>query len=151
MRSVYVLALLLESKDHVLYENIRHQKLLFLLERITGLGRVFDFAPYKFGPYDCGVVDSIAFLEQKGLLERTDSSIKASDKAISNKEEYALKFPKIFKAAKALLSDFEEVSTDSLLEYVYLNFPEYALKSELANLRRAAEKRLRELSVEQAG
>lgn len=131
------------------------QKLLFLLQEETSfMGRYeevsFDFKPYHYGPFSDEVYDAVEFLRYMGAIElleeedlddlrdeedwgelsgkrfvRTEKGEKMSD-GVSDAldEDLDTEFGDV-------IDEYADMPLEDLLEYVYKQYPEYAVDSEI--------------------
>lgn len=101
------------------------EKILFLLSKEYGFSekvKFYSFFPYQYGPfsnlsyYDLGKLQGERCLENEELTETGISEAsKLDDELISGIKDCIGRFP----------------DSDSVLEYVYAKYPEYAIKSKL--------------------
>ena len=71
-RSEVVLAAMAAPGKSILFDPVRIQKLLFLIDQEAGSyinGPHFDFQPYLYGPFDSEVYDELSSLVRDGLVE----------------------------------------------------------------------------------
>src|SRR5665648_700554 len=107
-------------------------KNLFLLaheERVGSLIKFYNFFPYKYGPFSNVCYADISKLESEGLLIEAGKHLALTDKgkqaSITANRKASLRTNR---AVKRFNSDRE------IREYVYREFPEYTVKSELIKL-----------------
>lgn len=130
------------------------QKLLFLVEQETeffeeyGDDVAFNFAPYKMGPFSDEVYSELEFLLQLSAIESepmdTPASIGQSDSALGNKEfritskgeKIAAQLtdvlePEYETELEELVAEYNSMGLRELLRYVYSEYPDYAVESEI--------------------
>ena len=103
------------------------QKLLFLYSESQN-ERSFDFLPYKFGCFSFQAMQEKNKLIQEGYLENIKNwKLKISDgnfsETLSNNDLNILNKLKV---------KFDKASTRDLIRHVYLNYPFFAINSEIA-------------------
>lgn len=104
-------------------------KHLFLLAQEFALSRNYDFVPYKFGAYSFTLKNDLSVLERKGIWNKQ----KANNKLL---QEY---FFDLDQEDQSQLIYFFETYKDKLnsshkiLEYVYTQYPYFAINSEIIN------------------
>ncbi|MDO5843970.1 MAG: DUF488 family protein [Methanocorpusculum sp.] len=102
--------------------KIRHMKLLFLASHQLGL---YDFIPYKYGPFSYELYNDFKPLQRDGYLFETAS------------EEWRLKdgwpFPKPDTGVRRILTkyynEYEGITDNELLNRVYEMYPDYSVNS----------------------
>lgn len=116
---------LLESFGGTL-DSTDFEKLLFLYCKKTN-HNFYDFFPYKFGCFSHLSYQDKRVLIKYGLLEESEKFKLKSKKSFINELE---------KEDKNLLSEFsnewKKIRGNQLVKETYLRFPEYAIKSEIA-------------------
>lgn len=108
-------------------DKIRLQKLLFLLTKRQPKPD-YDFIPYRFGCYSYSANADMAAMARKGILSESKeafSKTDATDYLIVLKPEDRKNLTEI----KAL---YGKMSANALMKHTYLNYPFYAIKSEVA-------------------
>ncbi len=134
-----VILALLEVFDGKL-GKIRLQKLLFLFTRQQALAQGFsgkteyDFIPFKFGCYSYSANADMGAMVKRGFLKEDDqhfelndenttsARVKYFDQLIANDKKNVLEIKAIY----------GRMSSSALMKYTYLNFPFYAIRSEVA-------------------
>ena len=107
--------------------NIFFQKILFLFCHLQN-NPVYDFVPYKFGPFSFLSYKDRRAMIKYGLLVNNNSWKKnISSNYLSNikKEDENI--------VNNLKNKFFDYSNQDLIEYVYKNYPEYTVNSELTS------------------
>lgn len=108
-------------------EKIRLQKLLFLFT-LKQTKAEYDFVPYKFGCYSFSASADLATMVAKGLLEE-----KKKDFVKLDRTDYL----KLIKSddldhLHLVKTSYGRLGTNALMKYTYINYPFYAIKSEVA-------------------
>lgn len=129
------------------------QKLLFLIEQETEFFEAyrdsiaFEFAPYKMGPFSEQVYEELEFLLSLGAIkaEEMDKSGPTAHESELSEKRFILttKGEKITAELETQLEEryrtelrelveiYNPQSLKDLLEYVYMEYPEYAAESEI--------------------
>ena len=108
-------------------DKIRLQKLLFLFTQKQEKSE-YDFVPYRFGCYSFSANADLTTMVRKGLLGEDEKRFEKVDKTdILNQ----LKATDL-KLLQELKSNYGRMSTTALMKHTYLNYPFYAIKSEVA-------------------
>lgn len=134
-------ATLLLLLKHMGYVNgrVQFQKLLFLLEKNYHINTGYDFIPFKFGPYCQVVQEDIQHLDDYGYIEHEEVE-KAGGEILhryqitDHGEQYLLEndFGDIYdQVIQDLCYDFKNYSLRQLVEYVYENYPEFTIHSQI--------------------
>jgi uncharacterized protein YwgA len=132
------------------------QKLIFLLEEETEFNYFhekvnIEFEPYKYGPFSEQVYDELELLLSMGVVEEVETEYELDD--IRNKEDSSSHASKKFvltergqKAAtevnraledevqtqfEEVIEEYTEMDLETLLEYVYRQYPSYTTESEI--------------------
>ncbi|MCS7029302.1 MAG: DUF488 domain-containing protein [Bacteroidia bacterium] len=108
-------------------DKIKLQKLLFLLSDEQDKPD-YHFVPYKFGCYSFTASNDIAVMSKSGLLLETEKEIQ---KTIQKSYFDTLKTSDQ-KALTNLQTKYAHENKDSIIRYTYINYPFYAIKSEIA-------------------
>lgn len=104
------------------------QKLLFLFS-VNQIERKYDFVPYKFGCFSFQSLADKNSLVTEGYLENS-KNFKLVGNNISNLNQLN-EFDR--KQMTLLKKKFSNHTTSDLIKYVYLNYPYFAINSEIAN------------------
>ncbi len=130
------------------------QKLLFLIEQETDFFKeyeedvAFNFAPYKMGPFSDEVYSELEFLLQLSAIDLTpmrdstrgnppDSRLRNKEFHITPKGEkiasqlVEILEPEYEKELEELVEEYNTMELKELLRYVYTEYPEYAIESEI--------------------
>lgn len=108
-------------------EKLRFQKLLFLYAT-KKQNPEYDFVPYKFGCYSYSAKADMNTMVKKGYLSETENKYCKSD-AVNYFQNLKIEDTKIL---QEVVSDYGQMSSNSLIKHTYLNFPFYAIKSTIA-------------------
>jgi uncharacterized protein (DUF488 family) len=108
-------------------DKLRLQKLLFLFtNRQAKAG--YDFIPYKYGCFSYSAYADLTVMVKKDMLAETETFFEKTD-PIGYLEQLKPDDRKLMMEVKALYSN---MSTTALIKHTYINFPFYAIKSEVA-------------------
>lgn len=108
-------------------DKIRLQKLLFLFTQKQPKAE-YDFIPYRFGCYSYSANADITTMVRKGLLREEDKCIEKIDQ--TNYVEQ-LK-PNDLSLLQEVKFIYGALSSTDLMKHTYINFPFYAINSEVA-------------------
>ena len=108
-------------------DKIRLQKLLFLFTQRQAKAE-YDFVPYRFGCFSYSANADLITMVKKGMLEEDEKTFEKSDKTDFLKQ---LK-PADLKLLKEVKVNYGIMSATALMKHTYLNYPFYAIKSEVA-------------------
>ena len=108
-------------------DKIRLQKLLFLFTQKQPKAE-YDFIPYRFGCYSYSANADITTMVRKGLLREEDKCIEKIDQT-NYVEQLKPNDLSLLQEVKFIYGVFS--STD-LMKHTYINFPFYAINSEVA-------------------
>ncbi|MCD4665444.1 MAG: DUF488 domain-containing protein [Bacteroidales bacterium] len=104
------------------------QKLLFLFSE-NQEERKYDFLPYKFGCFSFQAIADKNNLIKEGYLENCKNwTLKIRDESFINTLSETDR-----KQLSILKVKFSQYSTHDLIRYVYLNYPYFAINSEIAS------------------
>lgn len=108
--------------------KLRLQKLLFLYSK-RKQSPEYDFVPYKYGCYSYSAKADIDTMIKKGQLLESEKSFTKTDKVnyfqqLKDSDQ---------KLLNDILSEYGHMSSSALIKHTYLNFPFYAIKSEIAS------------------
>lgn len=126
---------LLEKFDSGL-SPISLQKLLFLATRLQS-NKAYHFVPYKFGCYSFQAGQDINTLKKKGLLSEAMIGSKKLFLFNSQNESDSSFFHFLTKedktAIESIKTKYNDMNSDELIHYIYVNFPFFATKSEIVD------------------
>lgn len=104
-------------------------KTLFLLANEENMGRLikfYNFFPYKFGPFSNVCYTDLSILEREGYLMENENHLLLTMKG---KETIKIMNSPISLKIKRVINKFN--SDHEIKEYVYKNYKEYTIKSEI--------------------
>lgn len=129
-RRKIILALLQKFNGELLSTPL--QKYLFLLTRLQK-EKAFDFIPYKYGCYSLQANQDLMVLEKMGYIKREQNKSAISWKLIS-KEDFIEAIKKDdLSCLNNIFRSFSEYRTNDLIKYTYLNYPFWAINSNILN------------------
>jgi hypothetical protein len=102
--------------------KIRHMKLLFLATRENGL---YDFVPYKRGPFSFELYNDFRPLVQKGFVQSGDTEWTLESGWVFPKPDQGVQriFTKIY-------NEYDDLSDEELIKFVYKKYQNYTVNSE---------------------
>ncbi len=108
-------------------DKIRLQKLLFLYTNRQSKAD-YEFIPYRFGCYSYSANADMTAMAKRGFLNEDETSFEKND---------AVDYTKQLKPSDLLLlqevkENYGKMSATALMRHTYINFPFYAIKSEVA-------------------
>jgi uncharacterized protein (DUF488 family) len=107
--------------------KIRVQKLLFLFTQ-KQTKALYDFIPYKFGCYSFSANADMTAMVKRCFLIEDEKSFQKKDPTDYLKQ---LK-PTDLKLLQEIKTNYGKMSANALMRYTYINFPFYAIKSEVS-------------------
>ncbi|MBS0623302.1 MAG: DUF488 domain-containing protein [Verrucomicrobia bacterium] len=121
-------------------DKIRLQKLLFLFTNKQTLVRQggkaeYDFIPYKFGCYSYSANADMTAMVRKGFLNEDEKHFSLPDLQAgkTDKTDYLKQLkPDDKKLLQEVKANYGRMSATALMKHTYINFPFYAIKSEVA-------------------
>ncbi len=108
-------------------DKIRLHKLLFLFTQ-KQTKSAYDFVPYRFGCYSYSANADMTAMVKRGMLQEDEKSFEKVDQIDYLKQ---LKVTDL-KLLQDIKSSYGKMSATALIKYTYLNYPFYAIKSEVA-------------------
>jgi uncharacterized protein (DUF488 family) len=108
-------------------DKIRLQKLLFLYANKKGKAE-YDFIPYKYGCYSYSANADMTAMVTRGFLFEDEKTFTKKDPSDYLKQ---LK-PADLKLLQEVKANYGTMSANALMRHTYINFPFYAIKSEVA-------------------
>jgi uncharacterized protein (DUF488 family) len=108
-------------------DKIRLQKLLFLFANKQAKAE-YDFIPYKFGCYSYSANADMTAMVTRGFLNEDEKTFEKKDKTDYLKQ---LK-PADLKLLQEVKTNYGKMSANALMKHTYINFPFYAIRSEVA-------------------
>ncbi|MHA1114549.1 MAG: hypothetical protein ACTSRR_00130 [Candidatus Heimdallarchaeaceae archaeon] len=133
-----ILLTLLKHAGYI-HGRIQFQKYVFLLEHNYHLNTGYSFIPFKYGPYCQALQEDLEDLIEYGYIfhieeDRGDGEVIHRYQLTEYGEEYLLEhdIPEIYEQViQDLCYDFKNYSIRQLIEYVYENYPEFIINSEI--------------------
>lgn len=122
-----LMVLIEEMEKRKIKSKLFMQKVLFLLkmeEGLDGIIKFYSFFPYKYGPFSYTSYNDINRLEKRDFIKDLKTTQKG--RIITSNAN-----PKIREKIVRTIGRFD--SDVSIRNYVYKNYPEYAVKSELVH------------------
>lgn len=101
-------------------------KQLFVLKKEYGMDKhvkFYNFHPYKFGPFSINFARDLADLQSRGLI---NPDLRPSPTAIAVTEKLGLPQRRLVEEVASRFRTGKQA-----IDYVYANYPEYTVKSEL--------------------
>ena len=121
--------------------RVRLMKYAFLLSRDAGArlpeSGVYEFVPYKYGPFSFELYHDLAKLHEKGYVvpDGADGAVKIASGSEGQAREQIEALPwQVREALADLPAKYKDTSHDDLLREVYSRFPWYAVNSERPDL-----------------
>ena len=108
-------------------DKIRLQKLLFMFTNKQGKAE-YDFIPYKFGCYSYSANADMTAMVTRGFLNEDEKTFIKIDSTDYLKQ---LK-PVDLKLLQEVKTNYGKMSSNALMKHTYINFPFYAINSEVA-------------------
>jgi uncharacterized protein (DUF488 family) len=124
-RRKIILAMLQLFDGHL--DKIRLQKLLFLFASKQTKAE-YDFIPYKYGCYSYSANADMTAMVTRGFLTEDEKTFSKKDPTDYLKQ---LK-PADLKLLQEVKASYGKMSANALMKHTYINFPFYAIKSEVA-------------------
>lgn len=130
-----LILLLLNGDNKFPIEGItRFEKLVFLTQKEILDKWEFDFEPDRFGPLATEIYDEIDFLKSIEMIkEGIGKKYEITDKGKRFLEKKT--YERVHEDLRKRISDLKEKhgrkKLDDLLRYVYSNYPEFTVKSEI--------------------
>lgn len=114
-------------------------KLVFLLRHESTLKdcpSFYDFVPYKYGPFSFTLYRELANLRRDGFVSSDQESVVLRENTAALARDKARELPVAIQGeVNRVLRSHGQKSSATLLKDVYTQYPWYAAKSELADLR----------------
>jgi uncharacterized protein (DUF488 family) len=113
-------------------------KLAFLLlnkEQPDALGSFYDFLPHKYGAYSFAMNRDLEILVNNAYIIDENNTWAIAGENATAALGFVRKLPQTVRdAVRHLVSSYARMPIANLLRYVYAEFPEYAVRSELKEL-----------------
>jgi uncharacterized protein (DUF488 family) len=101
-------------------------KLMFLASKERSL---YDFVPYKFGPFSFQLYQDMRHLEREGYLTQTDDDVQFVERVFPKPD------PWIQGGINAVINQFGGFPEKKLVDYVYETYPEMTIFSKIKQLK----------------
>lgn len=139
----------LVANERGVVRPLRLVKLAFLLSREPDAPRtgIYDFVPYKRGPFSFTLYHDLRTLEREGWLLQEEGEIKTAE---SPQLETAFLEKEFVSLIDGISHRHKDVPTSMLVDKVYSSYPWFTLNSE-ATAKRAVERPKAELAVYTVG
>lgn len=129
-----LILLLLNGDNKFPIEGItRFEKLVFLTQKEILDKWEFDFEPDRFGPLATEIYDEIDFLKSIEMIKEVGKKYEITDKGKRFLEKKT--YERVHEDLRKRISDLKEKhgreKLDDLLRYVYSNYPDFTVKSEI--------------------
>jgi uncharacterized protein YwgA len=139
---ILTLSLLYTRNREAIEGATRFQKLVFLAQEEQRFADVFDFEPYKYGPYSSELAATVRGLEARGLVEADPETNTYGKERIVYKltregyeqmreqiEEQDL--DEVLTAVEEIKTAYNSWGTERLLKYVYRKYDEYTTDTDI--------------------
>jgi uncharacterized protein (DUF488 family) len=108
-------------------DKIRLQKLLFLFTQRQAKSE-YDFIPYRYGCYSYSANADMMAMVTRGFLTEDEKTFAKKDPS-----DYLNQLkPADLKLLQEVKTHYGKMSANALMKHTYINFPFYAIKSEVA-------------------
>jgi len=138
-KSDLILLLLHGDNRYPIVGITRFEKLVFLTQKeVLDKSKIttvkFDFGPDRFGPLSMEIYDELDFLKSVGMIEeRIGKKYEITDKGTRFLEKKT--FERVSEDMRKRISVIKEThgkeELNDLLKYVYTNYPDFTVKSEI--------------------
>ena len=140
MKKSDLILLLLNGDNRYPINGItRFEKLVFLtqkevLDKSDSVKVKFDFGPDRFGPLSMEIYDELDFLKSVGMIKEGEKKkYEITDKGVQFLEKKT--FERVSEDMRKRISNIKEThdkeELNDLLKYVYTEYPEFTVKSEI--------------------
>ena len=110
-------------------DKLRLQKLLFLFSKRKSGKPEYDFIPYKYGCYSYSANADLGAMIKRGFLTIKDDKTYFKNDDVNYLD--TLKKTDVI-ILKEVVNTYGKMSTNALIKHTYINFPFYAIKSDIA-------------------
>jgi len=136
------LALLYTRNREAIEGATRFQKLVFLAQEEQRFAEVFEFEPYKYGPYSDQLAATVRGLEARGLIKtETDTNTYGEERVVYRVTNDGIarirdemdnrNLSEIFDAVEDVKKSYNDWGTERLLKYVYRKYDEYTTETDI--------------------
>jgi len=107
-------------------DKLMLQKICFLLNKEHNIP-IYDFVPYKYGPFSFTLNNDLFSLQKKGLIELNENSV------ILKQSEDKIKLKLDYNVIETISDVYRRFGNDkkSMINYIYKKFPYYTQRSKL--------------------
>jgi len=102
-------------------------KLMFLLSQDW---RLYDFVPYRFGPFSFQLYHDLLHLQRDGYIKMDENTVGFNDGMVMKPDFF------IQESIKKCVSDFSNQGDKQVIDYVYNRFPEFTIFSEIKRIQK---------------
>jgi len=130
-----ILALLEKAQQPILRTSL--VKYVFLLRNETALSfepSLYDFVPYKYGPFSFDLYRDLEILQRDGLLILGEDFVSLNTSATCVRLNTPCISERIFRLISNIWNKYSSLSQNDLLSQVYQRYPWFAIKSERKDL-----------------
>lgn len=125
--------------------STRFQKLVFLAQQETDMDDLFEYEGDRFGPFSVELAKTLNSLENRDLVEKGTETNRSGDEMhryrITDRGRLVMNriltdddYPDIsnlMNQIETIKREYDSMSLDELLRYVYRKYPQYTTESEL--------------------
>jgi uncharacterized protein (DUF488 family) len=108
--------------------HLRLVKLMFIISSDNSVKRltpVYDFVPYKFGPFSFDLYNDLRILRGREMISETDESV-------SYGHQHPIEVdPRVESEVRSLVQRMKQVDDRNLMEQIYDEYPGYTIFSEV--------------------
>jgi len=110
-------------------KNLTKMKMVKLMFLVSKEQRLYDFVPYQYGPFSFQLYQDMRHLEREGYIAQTEDEVNFLERV------YPKPYPHIQNAIDTCLGRFGNLSEKELVDYVYQQYPETTIFSNIKRLR----------------
>lgn len=136
------LSLLYTRNREAIEGATRFQKLVFLAQEEQRFAEVFDFEPYKYGPYSSELAATVQGLEARGLVKtKMDTNAYGQERIVYRLTREGIaqireemddqELDDVFDAVDEIKAKYNDWGTERLLKYVYRKYDEYTTDTDI--------------------
>lgn len=136
------LSLLYTRNREAIEGATRFQKLVFLAQEEERFAEVFNFEPYKYGPYSNELAATVRGLEARELVKtEMDTNTYGQERVIYRittegirqirEEMDERELSDVFDAVEEIKATYNDWGTEQLLKYVYRKYDEYTTDTDI--------------------
>jgi uncharacterized protein YwgA len=139
---ILTLSLLYTHNREAIEGATRFQKLAFLAQEEQQFADVFDFEPYKYGPYSSDLAATVRGLEARGLVKTdTETNAYGQERVVYRLTRKGVKrmreeineqgLDEVLDAVQEVKTTYNDWGTERLLKYVYRKYDEYTTDTDI--------------------